>query len=350
MPQPFEHSGFLRPHLNVAQDQDLNPMGVLTTYRRVFVASLLDPGDPGHRTGTHRTTNGISGTHSVNPSRAKKRHPEFHLSNTNLLCIPGIEAVATDSSGIDDSSCRATVIDSRGPAGGQQRPERDGSVSTQGACMLEKSAESLTAVPDESGATEHSTHSPSKENSSSADAERDLAEILAGVLCVERVPVDSNFFDDLGANSLVMAQLCARVRKRADLPSVSIKDIYRYRTIRSLAAALTDVGTGIAATPAPVSQPDPASSEAVNPIDTLQYILCGTLQFLLFVGYSFIAAILATRGYSWISVGSNVADIYLRSVIFGGVGSVAICTFPIVAKWILIDRWKERSFPVWGLP
>ncbi|MGW1902374.1 Pls/PosA family non-ribosomal peptide synthetase [Streptomyces hirsutus] len=215
--------------------------------------------------------------------------------------------------------------------------------------MLEKSAESLTTAPDESGATEHSTHSPSKKNSSSADAERDLAEILAGVLCVEQVPVDSNFFDDLGANSLVMAQFCARVRKRADLPSVSIKDIYRYRTIRSLAAALTDAGPGIAATPAPVSPPDPASSEAVNPIDTLQYILCGTLQFLLFLGYSFIAAILAARGYAWISVGSNMADIYLRSVIFGGAGFVGMCTFPIAAKWILIGRWKESSFPVWGL-
>ncbi|MFF0110781.1 Pls/PosA family non-ribosomal peptide synthetase [Streptomyces hirsutus] len=215
--------------------------------------------------------------------------------------------------------------------------------------MLEKSAESLTTVPDESGATEHRTHSPSKENSSSTDAERDLAEILAGVLRVEQVPVDSNFFDDLDANSLVMAQFCARVRKRADLPSVSIKDIYRYRTIRSLAAALTDAGTGIAATPAPVSPPDPASSEAVNPIDTLQYILCGTLQFLLFLGYSFIAAILAARGYAWISTGSNSADIYLRSVIFGGAGFVGMCTFPIVAKWILIGRWKERSFPVWGL-
>ncbi|MEF9908486.1 Pls/PosA family non-ribosomal peptide synthetase [Streptomyces sp. P9-A2] len=215
--------------------------------------------------------------------------------------------------------------------------------------MLKKSAESLTTLPDESGATKHRTHSPSKENSLSTDAERDLAEILAGVLHIEQVPVDSNFFDDLGANSLVMAQFCARVRKRADLPSVSIKDIYRYRTIRSLAAALTDAGTGIAVTAAPVSPPDPASSEAVTPIGTLQYILCGTLQFLLFLGYSFLAAILAAHGYAWISAGSNVTDIYLRSVIFGGAGFLGMCTFPIVAKWILIGRWKERAFPVWGL-
>ena len=43
--------------------------------------------------------------------------------------------------------------------------------------------------------------------------------MLADVLHVERVPVDSNFFDDLGADSMVMAQFCARVRKRADLPA-----------------------------------------------------------------------------------------------------------------------------------
>src|SRR5581483_2445964 len=65
-----------------------------------------------------------------------------------------------------------------------------------------------------------------------------LAEVLAEVVGVERVLVDSHFFADLGADSLVMARFCARVRKRADLPSVSIKDVYQHPTVRSLAAAL----------------------------------------------------------------------------------------------------------------
>src|SRR5436190_22665844 len=83
-------------------------------------------------------------------------------------------------------------------------------------------------------------------------AERTLAEVLADVLRVDRLSVDSHFFDQLGADSLVMARFCARVRKRGDLPSVSMKDIYRHPTIRSLAAALAD-----AARPAqpPVSAP-----------------------------------------------------------------------------------------------
>ena len=70
-------------------------------------------------------------------------------------------------------------------------------------------------------------------------AESIFAEVLANVLRVDRVSVDSHFFDELGADSLVMAHFCARVRKRGDLPPVSMKEIYRHPTIRSLAAALT---------------------------------------------------------------------------------------------------------------
>src|SRR5664279_5422660 len=68
--------------------------------------------------------------------------------------------------------------------------------------------------------------------------EKTLAEVLADLLRVDRVPVGSHFFDDLGADSLMMAQFCARVRKRPDLPSVSIKDVYQHPTIAALTTAL----------------------------------------------------------------------------------------------------------------
>src|SRR5881275_1260911 len=68
-------------------------------------------------------------------------------------------------------------------------------------------------------------------------AERTFAEVLAEVLRVHGLSVESHFFDDLGADSLVMAKFCARVRKREDLPSVSMKDIYANPTIKSLAEA-----------------------------------------------------------------------------------------------------------------
>ena len=81
---------------------------------------------------------------------------------------------------------------------------------------------------------------PERDARAESSTESCFAEVLAELVHVERVSVDSNFFDDLGADSMVMAQFCARVRKRPDLPAVSIKDIYQHPTIASLATALTD--------------------------------------------------------------------------------------------------------------
>src|SRR2546428_10203394 len=106
-------------------------------------------------------------------------------------------------------------------------------------------------------------------------AESIFAEVLADVLRVDRVSVDSHFFDELGADSLVMAHFCARVRKRGDLPPVSMKDIYRHPTIRSLTAALSEVAPSSANSPV-------AAAEAVTPTSTLEYVRCGARQALVY--------------------------------------------------------------------
>src|SRR6059036_864996 len=99
-----------------------------------------------------------------------------------------------------------------------------------------------------------------------------FAELLADVLRVDRVSVDSHFFDELGADSLVMAKFCARVRKRGDLPSVSMQDIYQHPTFRSLAVALAD------AAPAPGKSAAAEALEVPTSTSTRDYLLCGALQ------------------------------------------------------------------------
>src|SRR5580704_5183642 len=91
-----------------------------------------------------------------------------------------------------------------------------------------------------------------------AGTEAILAGMLAEVMRAERVPVDGHFFDDLGADSLVMAKFCARVRKREDLPSVSMKDIYAHPTIRSLAESfeLAEAEADLDAVPAVIPPRD----------------------------------------------------------------------------------------------
>ncbi|MFJ8608524.1 Pls/PosA family non-ribosomal peptide synthetase [Streptomyces sp. NPDC093675] len=213
--------------------------------------------------------------------------------------------------------------------------------------MVEKSAEVLTTGSGDSAIARSGSGGPA-----TTDTETKLAEVLADVACVEEVSADSNFFDDLGANSLVMAQFCARVRKRPDLPSATIKDIYRHPTIRSLAAALTQNQTTSTPTHVngtrPASPPEHVTAPQVTRASRLDYVMCGTLQLLVFLAYSFVTGVVATTGYEWVSTGSDLLDVYLRSMAFGSLGFVIMCAFPIVAKWTLVGRWTPREFPVWS--
>jgi len=158
-----------------------------------------------------------------------------------------------------------------------------------------------------------------------------FAELLAEILCIDRVSVDSHFFDDLGADSLVMAKFCARVRKRGDFPPVSMQDIYRHPTIRSLAAALPD------AAPAPSKSAAAKALEVPTSTSTREYLLCGALQTLFYLGYSYVGVLAGVEGYQRMVAGSKGVESYLRLVVFSGVGFLVVCAVPIVAKWLLIE-------------
>jgi non-ribosomal peptide synthetase-like protein len=194
-----------------------------------------------------------------------------------------------------------------------------------------------------------------------------FAEVLADVMGVERVSVDSNFFDDLGADSMVMARFCARVRKLPDLPAVSIKDIYQHPTIKSLATAFAgdapvpvevaaptsvDVAAPTSvdvAAPTSVDVAAPTSVDVATPARTPQVILCGALQLLIFLGYGYLAALLIVQGFEWISASSGLLDVYVRSLLAGCAMFLYAFTLPILAKWILIGRWKPRQIRIWSL-
>ncbi len=186
-------------------------------------------------------------------------------------------------------------------------------------------------------------------------AEGVLAEMLADVMKIEQVPFDCHFFDDLGADSMVMAKFCARVRKRDGLPVMSMQDIYAHPSIRGLAQAFgiaeaeAEVNLDAIATLIQPRDPILARSAAPAPASTRQYLLCGALQLLFFLGYAWAAAFVGARAYEWVSAAKGYEEIYLRSVVFGGAAFIVLCTLPILAKWVLIGRWKPRQIRVWSL-
>ena len=174
--------------------------------------------------------------------------------------------------------------------------------------------------------------------------EQPFAQVLAEVLGVDEVSVDGHFFDDLGADSMVMARFCARVRKRPDLPTVSMKDVYRHPTISSLANGVVAPRATVPIVPA-----SPPVEPAARPVGTARYVLCGTLQFLCFVGAAYLGALVMAWSYEWVSAASDLFEIYRRAVVAGGAAFLGACLLPILAKWVLIGRWTPRRIPVWSL-
>ena len=188
-----------------------------------------------------------------------------------------------------------------------------------------------------------------------------LVEVLTGVLGVDRVPVDADFFADLGADSLVMARFCARVRKQPDLPAVSMKDVYSHPNIAALAAVLQG----------PVEQDQPQEPDPVvasvqttpPPMDarTWEYLACGTLQVLVYLGYCLLAGAVAVLGYlwvfpaagpgnhHWVGHGMGFGELYLRSVALGAATFLLLCILPVAAKWILLGRFRSGEIRIWSL-
>nr|WP_246324883.1 Pls/PosA family non-ribosomal peptide synthetase [Petropleomorpha daqingensis] len=168
-----------------------------------------------------------------------------------------------------------------------------------------------------------------------------FAGLLAEVLGTGSVGPDQNFFDDLGADSMLMTRFCARVRKAGGLPPVAITDVYRYPTVRTLADAVA-----VADAPAPVGRPPSVPAARAT---TGRYVLCGVLQVLLICGYAYGVAVVLQRGFDWIFAGGGFVDDYLRAVVAGGLGFLAACLVPIAAKWVLVGRWKPGRVRIWGL-
>src|SRR5207249_7763995 len=54
-------------------------------------------------------------------------------------------------------------------------------------------------------------------------------------------------------------------------------------------------------------------------------------------------------GYEWIFAGPSGLDIYVRLLLAGVAGFLVVCTVPIVAKWMLIGRWRPQQIRIWSL-
>src|SRR5207249_876571 len=123
----------------------------------------------------------------------------------------------------------------------------------------------------------------------------------------------------------------------------SMKDVYAHPTIRSLTEALAEVARASAKPPAATELELPTAT------NTREYVLCGALQALFYLGYSYLGVLAAIEGYQSMVAGSQGVESHLRLVLLSGVAFLVVCAVPIAAKWLIIGRWKPQSIRLWSL-
>ena len=165
--------------------------------------------------------------------------------------------------------------------------------------------------------------------------ERILHSALCEVLRVDRVSTEHHFFDDLGANSLLMARVCATIRKNPRMANVSMRDIYTNPTIARLAEHLDKVIGGVVAT-----KPEPFHVPS-----NLAYYTCGAMQAVFYAAYALFGLWVLDTGYEWTVAASGAVELYVRAVFFAAVSFVALTGISILAKWLLIGQFEEGSDP-----
>ena len=173
------------------------------------------------------------------------------------------------------------------------------------------------------------------------DSEHFLSRALAEVLKVDHVSTEDHFFDDLGANSLLMARFCARIRQRPGMSTVSMREVYQNPTVAKLAEQLGQGADEGVTT---------AKQEPFHVPSDFAYYGCGALQLLFYAVCSLLGVAFFDAGLEWTyeAVGDPL-KVYLRSVTFGVGSFVVLTAVPIAAKWVLIGRWKAESIPIWSL-
>ena len=175
------------------------------------------------------------------------------------------------------------------------------------------------------------------------ETERTLASGLACVMKIERASVDDHFFHDLGAHSLLMARFGAEIRKRLNISTVSMQDIYLNPTIEKLAQHID------ALPPEAAGEPEASREPLYIPSD-FAYYGCGALQLAWGSAWGALGVWIFVQSIIWTYAAMpNLGATYLRVVGLAAGLMLLSCIVPIALKWLVIGRWKPEVIPVWSL-
>lgn len=182
--------------------------------------------------------------------------------------------------------------------------------------------------------------------------EQQIRDIWCDCLRVSPISVEDDFFLDLGGHSLLAAQVATELRERLQLPSASVRQIYEYRTVRRLSAALADAKLTNAQMPELPGAEIP-SLKAFHLVTPLERWLCVFLQAVsLGVYYLIITSPIVYAVLMYCAVRDGVLSFEEAAYISTFVGFAiwpSMLVISILMKWLIIGRYVPGRYPVWSL-
>ena len=177
-----------------------------------------------------------------------------------------------------------------------------------------------------------------------SDTEAALHAVWSGLFPNARIRASDDFFFDLGGHSLLAARLVSRLRGDARFRALSLRDVYRHRTIAAIARAV-DAGAH--------DERRSPNAPAFHAIPRARFALCAAAQAVaLLVIYGLSALPLVTPFITFAYVKAATGMALVAALAAAGAFAVllpSIIALTIAAKWVVIGRFKAGSYPLWGV-
>ena len=156
------------------------------------------------------------------------------------------------------------------------------------------------------------------------------------------IELSHDFFTDLGGHSLLAAAFVSRLRREANVPQASLKDIYQNRPLSTLVSYWESK---------PVTQP--TAKKVFNEVPKLRFYLCWLAQsaslllmYLLFAVQIFFPYL----GYYYVvEETKNISYAITTALCMFCLIPPLFAVLSILVKWLVIGKMKEGDYPLWGV-
>jgi non-ribosomal peptide synthetase-like protein len=203
------------------------------------------------------------------------------------------------------------------------------------------------------------------------EIEAKIAAVWAEILGMKDVSIDANFFEELGGHSLLAVMTVSQLRSSSEFHDLAVLDLYQHPTIAKLSDELTQRRQHLAAgsplkerLKTPIAKPRAIGTlwTAIG-IYILYFIQSLPIVFPFYIfdrlrdyqeqysiqdfsiflpSYIVDYIVDCLEGNHWKYIALAISGIALLSVY------PVLLVFSIIAKWLIIGKYKPGSYPLWG--